>query len=342
MMIKKGRQRASACVLAIAFIFSALILPKVYAAVGVQTDKMCSLQIDMRECGFQELHGVSALPIEVSLYKVADIDVSGNYTAVSSFEALAEELEGVDSETQSEEWKEMALKVKSQIEAKPEVATALGITEHGMAVMDHLETGLYLVDAKEVVSEDYIYEFTPFLVSLPNNYYYSTNNDTWVYDLIGDHAISLKVVREDRLGDLVINKELDAYNATVGGATFVFRIEATKTDLDVKEEDPSRIKVVYSDVVSMTFTEAGTDSITIKGLPAGAEVTVTEIYSGASYKLTTEASMTKEIRAGEEAQVYFENTYDYRFNGGSGIVNSFIYDSQTQEWQHTQSEDSTP
>ncbi len=342
MIIEKGRQRASACVLVIAIIFSVLILSKVYAAVAVQTDKICTLQIDMRECGFQELHGVSALPIEVSLYKVADIDVSGTYTAVSSFEALSEDLEGIDSDMLPEEWKEMAQKAKSQIETKAETATAVGITEHGMTVIDNLETGLYLVDAKEVISQDYMYEFTPFLVSLPNNYYYSTNNDTWVYDLIGEHAISLKVVREDRLGDLVINKELDVYNGTVGGATFVFGIEATKTDLDVKEGDLDRIKVVYSDVVSMTFTEAGTDSITIKNLPAGAEVTVTEIYSGASYKLTTEPSVTKKIRAGEEAEVTFENTYDYRFNGGSGVVNSFIYDSETKEWQHVQSEDSTP
>lgn len=341
MTIKKGR-RISAFVLAAALLFSAVVLPKVHAAVGVDTKKMCVLEIDLRECGFNELSGVSALPVKVNLYKVADIDVSGNYTAVSSLEDLNADFAGIDATTTAEEWRVWALKAKTEIEANETAVTASGTTEYGIAVIDSLETGLYLVDARQVESSDYTYDFTPFLISMPNNYYYSTGDDTWVYDLTGDNAVSLKTARTDRLGDLVIHKSLDVYNETIGGATFVFRIEAVKTDVDAKEDAADRTKVVYSDVVSMTFTGPGTDSIIIKDLPAGAEVTVTEVYSGASYKVTTDASVTKEILAETAVDITFENTYDSRLNGGSGIVNSFTYDSETKGWIPSQAEDSTP
>lgn len=92
----------------------------------------------------------------------------------------------------------------------------------------------------------------------------------------------------------------------------------------------------------MTFHDSGADSITIKGIPAGAVVTVTEVYSGSSYKVTTDAAKTVTIVAEETVSTDFENTCDNRLNGGSGVVNSFTYDSETEEWIPSQAEDSTP
>ena len=158
-----------------------------------------------------------------------------------------------------------------------------------------------------------------------------------VYELVGEKAINLKVEKLDRYGDLVINKVLDAYNATLGGATFVFQVEATKVDVDTEEAI-----VVYSNVVSMTFDGTGKDSIVIRDIPAGAEVTVTEVYSGASYKVTTDAVQTGQILAEDIISFDFENTYDGGLNGGSGIVNRFTYDSEAESWIPSQSEDSTP
>lgn len=333
------KKKRSASVLTLLLASSVFILPKVYAGVGVETDKTCSVQIDVRDCGFEELsNGMSALPIEVNFYKVADINVSGKYTALDSLETL--DFSGIDSETTTEDWSELAVKAKTEIELDNMPATATGITEYGVAVIDELETGLYLVDVNQVISDNYLYDFTPFLLSLPNNYYYSSSDDTWTYDLTGDNAISLKAERSDRYGDLVINKLLDAYNETLGGATFVFQIEAIKTDNDADEQD--KTKVVYSDVVSMTFHDSGADSITIKGIPAGAVVTVTEVYSGSSYKVTTDAAKTVTIVAEETVSTDFENTCDNRLNGGSGVVNSFTFDSETEEWIPSQAEDSTP
>ena len=339
-MDKRRMMRGSAFVLALTVALSAFVLPKVYAAVGVKTDEKCTIQIDLRNNGYRELIGEEALPVEIELYKVADIDVSGKFTPLSAYDAL--DFSVIDSDTTAEGWNELAVGAKTEIEADEITADAAGSTEYGQMTIDNLETGLYLVDVRQVVSDNYVYDFSPFLVSLPNNYYYSTQDDTWIYDLTGENALQPKIERTDRYGDLIINKLLDTYNETIGGATFVFQIEASKTDIDAVEGAADKTKVVYSDVVSMTFDGTGTDSITIKDLPAGAEVTVTEIYSGASYKVTTDAAKTVKILAEDAVNVDFENTYDGRLNGGSGVVNSFTYDGETATWIPSQAEDSTP
>lgn len=71
--------------------------------------------------------------------------------------------------------------------------------------------------------------------------------------------------------------------------------------------------------------------ITFEHLQAGATVTVTEVYSGASYKLTSENGVQATITANDDysdgdastAEVSFENDTDGRPNGGYGIVNNF-------------------
>ena len=216
--------------------------------------------------------------------------------------------------------------------------SAIGMEEF---LVGNVETG---------VTDKYEYTFAPYLISLPNNYYSSTNtDDTWQYNLVGDFAIGLKPERTDRYGDLLIKKTLDVYNATNSNATFVFQVEATKTDVD----DSTKREVVYSNVVSTAFGAAGTKEILIEKIPAGAEVTVTEIYSGASYTVTSEAEKTTVIKANEKydstkqdseeaipegetnvivSSVEFTNTHDGRTNGGSGVINNFKYDGSEWRW----------
>ncbi len=332
---KRNAGRGCALILAVVIAISVVTVPAVYAAVGVKTDRKCTVQVDLRNSGFSELTGSEALPIEVELYKVADIDISGDYTPTSDYSTL--DFSIIDSETTREMWEilaDNAVKIIKESNIEP---SRTGINEYGEVTMDDLATGLYLVNVEPVMSDNYIYEFTPFLVSLPNNYYYSTGDDTWIYDLTGEHAISLKTARKERYGDIVINKILDTYNATIGGAAFVFQIEGVKTDADTQKAE-----VVYSDVVSMTFDGTGKDSLVIRRIPAGTEVTVTEVYSGASYQVTTDPVQTQRIVADDIVSYEFENTYDGRLNGGCGIVNAFTYDSESEGWIPSQTEDSTP
>ena len=71
----------------------------------------------------------------------------------------------------------------------------------------------------------------------------------------------------------------------------------------------------------------------IEHIPAGANVTVTEVYSGASYELTTEATQHAVIAADDIAGVSFENEYDHRNNGGSSVVNRFTYNEGDWDWE---------
>ena len=335
-MIKEKMKKGSILIIALVLVLTVCILPQVNAATGVENDrKDCAIEIDVSRYGLKELSGEESLPVTVNLYKVADVSVEGKYFAVTGFEAL--DFSKLSHKTTADEWADLAELAKAKVDTDKPAVTAVGITENGSVTIDDLVAGLYLVDAQQVTSNYYQYNFTPYLVSLPNNYYYHGGEDEWVYQLTGDNAIGLKPEKTDRYGNLIINKELDVYNETIGGANFVFQIEGTKTDIDT-----GTVKVVYSDVVSMTFNGYGSDRIKIEHIPAGSEIVVTEVYSGSSYELTSEGLQTVIIEVEEDAEVYFSNTFNEHLNGGTGLVNSFAYNSENGEWTHSASVDSTP
>ena len=340
--MKKSRlQAAGGIVLASVMLVSALVLPKVYAADAIKTTKTdCSIEVNLHDTGAVELN---KLTVEINFYKVADVNAVGEYTVVSALSDPELEnpldLSDLNSDIKASYWKEKSAEAKAAVDEAKMDPAAFCKTKSGKAIVEDLGVGLYLVDALPANSELYVYKFIPYLISLPNNYYNAENEDSvdeWVYDLVGENAIRLKTEKKDRFGNLEITKELQVYNETVGGATFVFQIEGTKTDPDTEET-----KVVYSDVVSMTFRNPGTDRIVIEDLPAGSEVVVTEVYSGASYELKSDAEVEVTIEAGETTEVYFENTYDGRLNGGYGVVNQFVYDSENKGWTWEAVEDST-
>ena len=97
---------------------------------------------------------------------------------------------------------------------------------------------------------------------------------------------------------------------------------------------------VYSNVVSTTHSSAGTKAAIADHIPAGAKVTVTEVYSGAGYRLVSEPQQTAEISADEIVTVEFDNTYDHGLNPGYGVTNHFDYD-EDEGWQWTQLPDNS-
>ena len=338
-MIKKKIRQGSAILLAAVLGLSAFAITETYAALGVDINAKCSLQIDVPDTGFSEL---TELDIPVNLYKVADIAVTGKYTVT---EAFAEDVVlNVSSETKADEWKTYAAAAKKVVDDSAKAGTPVakaaaatinnGTVTIGATEEEKLPVGLYLVDAQETLSATYRYSFQPYLISLPNNYYYNTipGDDTWVYDLTGTKAVSLKPEKADLYGDLVIEKTVDVFNGTYENATFVFQVEAAKADPDAPEGTVS--EKVFSDVFAINFTAPGTKSLTVGKIPAGAEVIVTEVYTGASY--TVDAATEETVIVADEylaqdksnqAKVDFTNTHDGRPNGGNGIVNSFSYDN---------------
>lgn len=313
--MRKRMGRGGALALVLLFLVLAAIPDVVYGANAIDKEAECTLSIELSE----EYTELLAAQIPVTLYKVADVTVNGIYETAPGYEALDGKLGSADAQTTAESWGELAAE-----------AAEIALTEKGIEMVLQngsgqltLPTGLYLVSAQAIETREYDYTFIPYLVSLPGNEYYSTGDDTWNYDV----TVGLKPQQDSRLGRLIIEKMLRDYNATLGGASFVFRIEGRIAG-----------EKVYSNVVSLTFDESGRKSIEVEGLPAGADVTVQEIYSGVSYRSVTDTLQTARIIAdgmeGAPVSVYFESTYDEYLRSGSSVVNHFTYNEDgTYGWE---------
>lgn len=320
-MMNKRLKQGSTFLLAVALTFPLLTLPGAKAASAINTGQKCSIEFDISG-NSSELLSAS---IPVNLYKVASVDESGNYTGIGAFSKLDLSSVSADNlDAAAATWAERAAEAKKLLKDDTEPTTTTLTQGRGTAT--GLDTGLYLVDTPKVITPNYTYTFTPYLVSLPTNNYYSGNgaSDDWIYDLTKEYnsAVGLKPEQHVRYGNLVINKELVDHNATFGNnATFVFQIDITT--LDNKKE--TRIE-------ELTFSAAGNDSVTITKIPAGSHVKVTEVYSGASYELASAKSQETDIIANPEketevefrpAEVSFINKHDGRTNGGYGVRNNF-------------------
>lgn len=332
-MMNKRLKQGSTFLLAVALTFPLLTLPGAKAASAINTGQKCSIEFDISG-NSSELLSAS---IPVKLYKVASVDESGNYTGIGAFSKLDLSSVSADNlDAAAATWAERAAEAKKLLKDDTEPTTTTLTQRRGTAT--GLDTGLYLVDTPKVITPNYTYTFTPYLVSLPTNNYYSGNgaSDDWIYDLTKEHnsAVGLKPEQHVRYGNLVINKELVDHNATFGNnATFVFQIDITT--LDNKKE--TRIE-------ELTFDAAGSHSVTIEKIPAGFHVTVTEVYSGASYELASAKSQETDIIANPEketevefkpAEVSFINKHDGRTNGGYGVKNNFKLDENGQ-YQYTE------
>ena len=299
-MMNKRLKQGTTFLLALALAFPLLTLPGARAANAIETDRKCSVSFSVSGEG-NELADAGT-DIKVNLYKVADVDVSGNYTATGAFTELDVSSVRADNNDAASKWAARAKEAQKLLKDSVKPTTTVTLAA-GTGSLADLATGLYLVDTPEVVTTNYTYTFTPYLVSLPTNNYYSNGNDTWIYDLTDTNAIGLKPEEHARYGDLKINKTLAHHNATTGKkATFVFKIEITP----LKGKTETRIE-------SLDFEAAGDSSVTITKIPAGATVTVKEEYSGASYKLISENDQETTIVAtdkdakGDPASVSFTN-----------------------------------
>ena len=331
MKMKKKIKQAAAAVLTLMLTLPAFF-SSAQAAVGIDIQKDCFVDFQL-DGTFEELtaqDGNLEEPVTVRLYKVADVKESGAYLAKEGFDSL--ELGKVDHETTAQEWEEKAEAAEEILEGLSQedqsaLLTAQATLTKGQGSTGAIKPGLYLVMTVAVLSPEYIYSFTPYLLSLPGNYYSEENpDDSWQYRV----TVGLKPEQELRYGSLEIIKTLDTSNATLGGADFIFSVEAVRHG-----------ETVYSDVVSLSFDGPGTKKVLIDHLPAGSQVTVTEVYSGSCYVLTSPGSQDALIQADQVAQVAFSNTYDEENNGGSSIVNHFIYTPEDPDGEVSPEEESS-
>ncbi len=356
----------AASILAAGFILAAPALSE--TAHAVELGEACSLTVAVEpkemDGGAQEMPDVA-----LDLYKVADaVPLEGQdaYTygvipeAGEIYAGLA--FDEADSREGWQELAQQAAAVAFGAGSKPDVTVET--VENDRLTTTGLDAGLYLMiargrnlTAEEYIvrntaaeegetdswittvaySDSYVFTYEPQLVSLPakeadeeGNIVISGSGE-WIYNA----TAVLKPELSGRYAALRIDKELLSYR-TGNPATFVFLVEATLQG-----------ETVYSNVVSMDFNEAGSQSelITDK-IPVGAEVTVTEVYSGVTYRIaegsqTVQNIILNNIEPDEEGFsniVSFRNEYDGTGRSGSSITNHFEYmdDGAGLVWNWTQ------
>ena len=127
-------------------------------------------------------------------------------------------------------------------------------------------------------------------------------------------------------GELTITKE---YKSFVKGTkkTCVFLIEKL-------------IDNVWKqlDYVSLTFSDAGIESTTVKNIPIGSKVRVTEVYSGSSYKVQGDSAIEVEIVKADSTATTantasFVNDFDDDRTQGYGVLNTFK--TTNKAWKYT-------
>lgn len=207
---------------------------------------------------------------------------------------------------------------------------------------DGLADGLYLIMARgadqtagslRAQSAEYVYSFTPVIVSLPTKYSddgtttgtitTAQSSGAWRTNVVAQ----LKPEQTPRYGSLVIQKQVSNFDGEP--ATFVFHVVSVADSTHEEGE-------LYNEYVSLYFTGGTEDYVLVNKLPAGIEVRVDEEYEGARYRLTSENGQTTTIGAAattnEDGSVNTDGVASVGFTnerindvGGHGIENHFVW-----------------
>ena len=309
-----------------------------YAAGAIDLSRPCSLTLYTRsspesgEAGeYADLYSIPR--IGGKLYRVADVSFTGAYRSRAPFEALnIPALTAPDKEAWASLWEDTADKAAAIVEALPSVSPDASVTltptEDGSGILGtvrELDPGMYLVILEGAQSPVFTYRFRPFLAAVPGNLYWETQDeskDAWIYDV----SAALKPEWERRTGKLIIRKTVERYADMDGSADFVFLVESRDADG----------KILYSNVVTIRHQDAGTQEAVLTDVPAGLTVTVTEVYSGASYTLVSEPSQSVTVTTqdtGEDpATVAFVNTWNGKLTQDIAAVNRFTYTQDEEKW----------
>lgn len=287
--------------------------------------------------------------LQIDLYQIASAEqVSGYDTYTYVFNIAGFEEIGELYDSKELDWPAMAQKAAELVLAENSgiQPTVSGLAEETVSVPGF---GLYLLIArgKDLQIDEYrttvkqkdeetgnvqekiatlaysdtrTYTYEPELVSIPSKQVTAEDgeiqnttggNGEWLYDM----SVTLKPNEGPRYGSLEIVKELLSYEAG-SEATFIFQVDAVLNG-----------EKVYSNVIPITFDSAGKNTVVVDRIPVGAQVTVTEIYSGVSYEVVSPVTVTPAgvITLEGMLQADFTNTYTDTPGDGGAITNRFEY-----------------
>ena len=314
-----------------ALIVASLGIHKINAATRVEVDKTVTITAcisnDDTSVFATEFSGV----VEIELFKLAALDEAGTATLTDGFKDKNIDLTVLDNKPTVED-------IKTSI-VTPAVSAAENLTPDAVIVVDRTKqmasgsvdieggAGIYLYKPVDISDGRYSYTFTPYIVFAPTSTFIQTGSgdDTWEYE----STFSLKSEETPLYGSLDITKTLDTFNTSLGATSFVYKVDA------IRDEE-----VVFSNVYAIDFYGPGTQTRTIHNIPADSDVTVTEVYTGASYQVVGDITKNAHIVADEveevRAEVTFENDYDYRLNvGGISAENIFEEVDGEAVWRGT-------
>ena len=288
-----------------------------------ESARPCSVTLNVADGA--EAQDLADTTLTVDVWQVATLDLAGGvFSLTDTFAGLADDPQwnggALSEDTKMQDLQAAAMALVPADPADRRQVNAAGVT------IGELEMGLYLLVFQNAQTATWEYTFNPILLTLPN----------WDESgqLAYDRAVSMKSERESRLAEIIIEKTLREYNATLGPTTFLFEVRGFLGG-----------EVVFSNIVPLTFSGAGTQSVTVSGIPAGADVTVTEVYSGGSYDVVDgRVSVTVEDlpipQDGVDPQrVAFTNDYNDRRTPDSSVTNTFTYNGTGWHWEGPSNEE---
>ena len=228
------------------------------------------------------------------------------------------------------------------------------IIPHGSDIEDYAvetEDGNVLMNAQ---AGDVQFQFAPILISVPMRGYTpfeeevgltgdaellfeaglgdTSSTEAWDYDIEIDAKVG--IVPAPGTGRLKITKKLlnhESVGTRTDEATFVFDVEVW--------DSPEKVNLVYSNVIPMVFTKAGSQTVEIpQDFTVGSYYEVTEETPTGNYTPVGETAAAGEIIADdpetvevEAAEAEFTNDYNKTWNGGGSVTNHFAgNDSEKQ------------
>ena len=136
-----------------------LALPVDAAAQELETDRVCSLKLDYSQ------DGVAFPGLQIAVYRVAEAFQDGTFALIAPYDTFPVNIHGITSQS---EWRAVATTLVSYVTAEQIAPTATAITdEQGMALLESLPTGLYLVRGAVAQNETGTYLFNDFMIYLP-------------------------------------------------------------------------------------------------------------------------------------------------------------------------------
>ena len=267
---------------------------------------------------------------QVNVYLVATASKDASYDTYNytfDVEAFKELGKGFDQASMtSDSWIKMADAAKGIVEknnVSPNVTAPLGESITG------LRDGIYLVLIPDAQSDINTFSFTPALVSLPGKVgadgapVYNTSAGRWTNtNPVVPVPLVAKWSNKQLLGSLRINKTVNGFDGRP--ATFTYHIVDTETG-----------GAKYENYAAVQYTSDGVQSTTVGGIPAGMNLTVTEVNTGARYQVAGDATKTATVSGSETVAVDFVNEPNGSGKVGHGIENHFVFSENVNDgdWQ---------